>query len=60
MADRWLNLTRLELTVYTDNAPAVRLYEKYGFGLEGTHQQYAFRDGAFVDAYAVARLRGGA
>ena len=57
LADRWLNLTRLELTVYTDNVPAVRLYEKFGFVREGTHKQYAFRDGAFVDAYAMARLR---
>lgn len=57
LADDWLNLTRLELTVYTDNAPAIRLYEKFGFVCEGTHRQYAFRDGAFIDAYAMARLR---
>ena len=57
LADRWLNLTRLELEVYTDNAPAIRLYEKFGFIREGTHRQYAFRDGIFVDAYAMARLR---
>lgn len=57
LADGWLNLTRLELTVYTDNAPAVRLYEKFGFVREGTHKLYAFRDGVFVDAYAMARLR---
>ena len=60
LADGWLNLTRLELTVYTDNAPAVRLYEKFGFVCEGAHKQYAFRDGVFVDAYAMARLRPGA
>lgn len=60
LADGWLNLTRLELTVYTDNAPALRLYEKLGFVREGTHKQYAFRDGVFVDAYAMARLRPGA
>ena len=30
LADNWLNLTRIELTVYTDNAPAVALYEKFG------------------------------
>lgn len=57
LADRWLNLTRLELTVYTDNAPAIRLYEKFGFVREGTLRQYAFRDSVFVDAYAMARLR---
>ena len=56
LADGWLELTRLELTVYTDNIPAIKLYE-FGFVREGTHRQYAFRDGVFVDAYAVARLR---
>lgn len=58
VADNWLNLRRLELSVYVDNAPAVRLYEKFGFAIEGTRRQDAFRDGAFVDTYAMARLRG--
>ncbi|MBR8838929.1 MAG: GNAT family N-acetyltransferase [Stigonema ocellatum SAG 48.90 = DSM 106950] len=53
----WLNLKRLELTVYTDNQSAVHLYEKYGFVIEGTMQKYAFRDGAYIDAYTMARLR---
>jgi putative acetyltransferase len=57
LADRWLNLTRLELTVYIDNRPAIKLYEKVGFEVEGTLRQYAFRDGEFVDAYAMARVR---
>jgi len=57
LADKWLNLTRLELKVYTDNEPAVRLYERFGFVHEGTLQQYAFRDGRYVDAYLMARLR---
>ena len=57
LADRWINLTRLELTVYTDNVPAIKLYEKLGFEIEGTLRQYAFRDGAFADAYSMARIR---
>ncbi len=56
LADRWLNLSRLELNVYTDNTPAIRLYEKFGFEIEGTFRRYAFRNGAFADAYAMARL----
>ena len=57
LADRWLNLRRLELTVDTDNSTAVRLYEKFGFEIEGVLRKYSFRDGALVDAYAMARVR---
>ena len=57
LADNWLNLLRLELEVYTDNEPAVRLYKKFGFKIEGTAVQHAFRDGRYVDSYLMARLR---
>jgi putative acetyltransferase len=57
LADNWLNLTRIELTVYTDNKAALALYEKFGFEIEGTHRRYAFRDGGYVDAYSIARIR---
>jgi L-phenylalanine/L-methionine N-acetyltransferase len=57
-ADNWLNLRRLELAVYVDNAPAIRLYKRSGFAVEGTRRAVAFRDGAFVDDYVMARLRG--
>jgi putative acetyltransferase len=56
IADNWLNYSRLELTVYTDNARALALYRKFGFETEGTLRQYAFRNGAFVDAYTMARF----
>lgn len=58
LADNWLGLTRIELTVYTDNAAGIALYEKFGFEVEGTHRRFAFRDGGYVDAYSMARLRG--
>jgi putative acetyltransferase len=51
-----LQLRRLELEVYTDNAAAIRLYEKFGFTIEGTMVDFAFRDGQFVDTYLMARL----
>jgi len=57
LADNWLNLTRLELEVYTDNQPAIRLYEKFGFVYEGTLRQHAFRDGQYVDSTMMGRLR---
>ena len=58
IADRWLGLRRLELTVYVDNAPAIALYRRFDFAVEGTHRGYAFRDGALVDAYTMARIAG--
>jgi putative acetyltransferase len=58
LADNWLNLRRLELDVYTDNAPAIALYKKFGFGIEATLEADAFRDGAFADSYVMARLQG--
>ena len=57
LADKWLNLSRLELEVYTDNEAAIHLYKKFGFVTEGTHHQFAYRDGVFVDVHAMARLR---
>jgi putative acetyltransferase len=57
LADNWLNLTRLELRVYVDNSGAVALYEKFGFEVEGTHRRLVFRNGEFVDAYSMARIR---
>lgn len=56
LADNWLGLLRLELTVYTDNLAAHRLYQRHGFVVEGTHRAYALRQGRYVDALAMARL----
>ena len=57
LADNWLNLTRVELQVYADNAAGIALYERFGFEIEGTHRRYAFRNGDYVDAYSMARLK---
>ena len=56
-ADNWLDIKRLELTVYTDNAAALALYKKFGFETEGQLKAFGFRDGTYVDAYAMARVR---
>jgi ribosomal protein S18 acetylase RimI-like enzyme len=49
-------LTRIELTVRTDNANAKALYERIGFVSEGLFRR-AFRiDGNYYDAYAMALL----
>ena len=57
MTDNWLNIRRVELDVYTDNLRAVHLYKKFGFEIEGVRRSLAFRDGEYVDAYHMARLR---
>lgn len=57
LADNWLNLERLELQVYTDNEAAIRLYERFGFEHEGKMRRYAFRNGTYIDAFAMGRLR---
>jgi putative acetyltransferase len=57
LADRWLNYKRLELTVWVDNERAIGLYNSFGFEREGVHRAFAWRDGAYVDAVAMARLR---
>ena len=58
LADRWLNLKRLELQVWADNFPAIALYEKFGFEREGLLRAEGFRDGAYADSLAMARIRG--
>jgi putative acetyltransferase len=57
IADNWMNLRRIELTVYFDNEAAQRLYRKFGFEMEGRLRDYAVRDGVFADAMSMARLR---
>ncbi len=59
LADRWLQLRRLELQVYADNAAGIALYTRHGFVEEGRHRDFAYRDGAFVDALSLARIRPG-
>jgi putative acetyltransferase len=57
MCDNWLRVERIELTVFADNAPAIAVYKKYGFEIEGTGRRYALRNGEYVDAYYMARMK---
>ncbi|MCL2544511.1 MAG: GNAT family N-acetyltransferase [Clostridia bacterium] len=57
IADNWLMLVRVELTVFVDNAGAITLYEKLGFVIEGTKRAAAIRGGRYMDEYMMARIR---
>lgn len=57
LADNWLMLKRVELSVFVDNERAVKLYEKLGFVIEGTKKYAAVRHGVYADEYLMARYR---
>ena len=57
LADDWLNIVRLGLTVFVDNPRAIELYERLGFEIEGTLRGYGFKRGELVDAHVMSRLR---
>ena len=57
LADHYLSLRRLELTVTVDNERAIALYEKHGFVKEGRLRGHKLRDGGLVDAFVMGRLR---
>lgn len=56
VADNWLMLVRLELTVFEKNERAIHLYEKFGFEKEGRKQFAAIREGKYENEYLMARI----
>ncbi len=57
LADEWYNLHRLTLEVFVENRPAIALYEKFGFVIEGTMIDDVFQCGAFTDTHIMGRVR---
>jgi ribosomal protein S18 acetylase RimI-like enzyme len=55
-----LGLERIELEVYASNVPAIRLYEKMGFGVEGVKKRACRIDGRYDDVVDMALFLGGA
>ena len=53
---RAAGIRRLQLPVVTTNAPAIALYRKCGFALEGTLRESAWVEGRHVDQYMMAKL----
>jgi RimJ/RimL family protein N-acetyltransferase len=54
---RELNLNRVFLRVFEDNAAAIRCYEKIGFRHEGRLRQDRFQDGRYLDTLVMGLLR---
>ncbi|MBH9966436.1 GNAT family N-acetyltransferase [[Bacillus] enclensis] len=53
---RELNLHRLQLTVFSYNTHAIRLYENLGFTKEGSFREFLQRDGKRHDMYLYGML----
>jgi RimJ/RimL family protein N-acetyltransferase len=49
-------LTRLQLQVFARNAPAIHLYQKLGFQIEGSRRNAILRDGEYIDSLMMALL----
>ena len=56
LADNWLNLLKIELSVFTDNEVAVALYKKFDFVIEGESRYDAFKRGEYCHGYKMARF----
>ena len=57
LADNWLLLRRVELTVLTENEGARRLYERLGFVIEGCRKMSIISQGKLKDEWLMARYR---
>lgn len=57
LADNWLLLRRVELTVLAENEHARRLYERLGFEVEGRRKMSIIAHGELVDEWLMARYR---
>lgn len=50
------SITRLELTVVTENEIAINLYKKNGFEIEGIKKNSMIIDGKYADEYYMGKL----
>lgn len=50
------HVLQLHLGVWTDNLPALRLYQRLGFAIYGTEPRYLFVNGRFIDEHLMVRF----
>ena len=55
-ADNWLMLPRIELIVFASNEHAVKLYQSFGFEIEGRLRAASVMNGAYVDELVMGRV----
>lgn len=55
-AKYWLNIRKIELTVLKSNTSAIKLYEKFGFEVEGEFKQDTYVNGKYEDVYYMSLL----
>lgn len=52
-----MNLNCVALEVFSFNAPAIAVYQKLGFKLDGTMRAYLYRDGEYHDMHLMSLLQ---
>lgn len=52
-----LNLHRIYLSVLANNQPALQLYQKLGFKIDGKHRDAIFKNGHFHDLIAMSIIK---
>ncbi len=51
-----IGLEKVELSVYSENEPAIKLYEKMGFAREGLIKHYRKLDGRYFDCLSMGKF----
>jgi len=57
LADKWLNLIRIEANVLSDDERAIQLLAKFNFIREGTRRKVLYGDGRWLDQHLMTRIR---